>query len=120
MILTPGNVHDVSVAHDLLMNAYHLNILLDKGYESKELRNALYDQNCVPHIPQKSNAVHIKPYDQELYRARPTIERTFGFLKENKRIALTCFEANICQCHRKHLAEAIENLPGFEYRVEHI
>jgi len=41
-------------------------------------------------------------------------------LKENKRIALTCFEANICQCHRKHLAEAIETLPGFEYEVEHI
>jgi len=43
-----------------------------------------------------------------------------NLLKENKRIALTCFEANICQCHRKHLAEAIENLQGFEYKVEHI
>jgi uncharacterized protein (DUF488 family) len=43
-----------------------------------------------------------------------------NLLKENKRIALTCFEANICQCHRKHLAEAIENLSGFEYKVEHI
>ena len=41
-------------------------------------------------------------------------------LEENKRIALTCFEANICQCHRKHLAEAIEALPGFDYKVEHI
>lgn len=41
-------------------------------------------------------------------------------LKEQKRIALTCFEANICQCHRKHLAEAIENLQGFEYEVKHI
>ena len=43
-----------------------------------------------------------------------------NLLKENKRIALTCFEANICQCHRKHLAEAIENLPGFNYEVIHI
>jgi uncharacterized protein (DUF488 family) len=41
-------------------------------------------------------------------------------LKQHKRIALTCFEANICQCHRKHLAEAIENLPGFDYEVKHI
>lgn len=41
-------------------------------------------------------------------------------LKENKRIALTCFEANICQCHRKHLAEAIETLPDFKYKVKHI
>lgn len=41
-------------------------------------------------------------------------------LKQHKRIALTCFEANICQCHRKHLAEAIENLPDFNYEVIHI
>ncbi len=43
-----------------------------------------------------------------------------NLLKEHKRVALTCFEANICQCHRKHLAEAIEKLPDFEYTVKHI
>lgn len=43
-----------------------------------------------------------------------------NLLVRNKRIALTCFEANICQCHRKHLAEAIENLPGFKFEVRHI
>jgi uncharacterized protein (DUF488 family) len=41
-------------------------------------------------------------------------------LKKYKRIALTCFEANICQCHRKHLAEAITSLPGFSYELKHI
>lgn len=41
-------------------------------------------------------------------------------LKQHERIALTCFEANICQCHRKHLAEAIENLPDFNFEVKHI
>jgi uncharacterized protein (DUF488 family) len=43
-----------------------------------------------------------------------------NLLNENKRIALTCFEANICQCHRKHLAEAIEKLPGFSCEIIHI
>lgn len=47
-------------------------------------------------------------------------EEILDLLKKNKRIALTCFEANICQCHRKHLAEAIERLPGFKYEVKHI
>lgn len=47
-------------------------------------------------------------------------ERILNLLEERKRIALTCFEANICQCHRKYLAEAIENLPNFEYEVKHI
>jgi uncharacterized protein (DUF488 family) len=43
-----------------------------------------------------------------------------NLLKDHNRIALTCFEANICQCHRKHLAEAIETLPRFKYKVKHI
>jgi hypothetical protein len=54
----------------------------------------------------------------------PHTTRTQGnilkLLKKHKRIALTCFEANICQCHRKHLAEAIESLPSFSYEVKHI
>lgn len=41
-------------------------------------------------------------------------------LQKHHRIALTCFEAEICQCHRKHLAEAIEKLPKFKYQVKHI
>lgn len=43
-----------------------------------------------------------------------------NLLSEYHRIALTCFESNICQCHRKHLAEAIEKLPNFSYEVKHI
>jgi len=46
--------------------------------------------------------------------------KILNLLKEYKRIALTCFEANICQCHRKHLAEAIATLPNFDYEVKHI
>lgn len=41
-------------------------------------------------------------------------------LKSNKRIALTCFEANICQCHRKPLSESIASLPGFNFELIHI
>lgn len=44
----------------------------------------------------------------------------FNLLKKNRRIALTCFEADICQCHRKHLSEAITNLKGFKYTLEHL
>jgi uncharacterized protein (DUF488 family) len=44
----------------------------------------------------------------------------FNLLKKHQRVALTCFEANICQCHRKHLADAIANLPEFTYRIKHV
>ncbi|MGV3612618.1 MAG: DUF488 family protein [Fluviicola sp.] len=49
-----------------------------------------------------------------------TQEHILQLLKEHHRIALTCFEANICQCHRKHLAESIANLPGFDFKLQHI
>jgi len=48
------------------------------------------------------------------------INYIFDLLKHKKRIALTCFEANINHCHRKHLAEAITRLPDFNYKMQHI
>lgn len=49
-----------------------------------------------------------------------TQDKIFELLKSNKRLALTCFEANICQCHRKHLAEAIAKKTNFMFEVKHI
>lgn len=49
-----------------------------------------------------------------------TQEKILQLLKEKQRIALTCFEANICQCHRKHLAEAIVRLPEWDYELVHL
>jgi len=47
-------------------------------------------------------------------------QQILNLLKQHKRIALTCFEADIRRCHRKYLAEAIAHLPGFDYEVIHI
>jgi len=47
-------------------------------------------------------------------------DQILNLLTQKKRIALTCFEANICQCHRKHLAEAITKLPGWNFELKHI
>lgn len=43
-----------------------------------------------------------------------------SLLEKYNRIALTCFEADICQCHRTPLANSIANLEGFKYTVKHI
>lgn len=55
-----------------------------------------------------------------LTKTKTSQQKILALLKEHKRIALTCFEADICRCHRKHLAEAIEKLPSFSYEVKHI
>ncbi|MBI0400404.1 DUF488 domain-containing protein [Cyclobacterium marinum] len=41
-------------------------------------------------------------------------------LMQYKRIALTCFEAEPCQCHRSHLAEFISKSPDFKYSLRHL
>jgi uncharacterized protein (DUF488 family) len=43
-----------------------------------------------------------------------------GLLKKHKRIALTCFEAEPCQCHRSHLAEAIAKSLDSNYILKHL
>ena len=55
-----------------------------------------------------------------LTKTRSQQEEIIELLKTYERVALTCFEANIYQCHRKHLAEAIAKLPDFKYELKHI
>jgi uncharacterized protein (DUF488 family) len=47
-------------------------------------------------------------------------EEILQLLEQKQRIALTCFEANICQCHRKPLAEAITKLHSLKFELKHI
>ena len=65
-------------------------------------------------------ALHITYKKKTLPKTIPTQKKILALLRENKRIALTCFEADICQCHRKHLADAIVQLPDWTYALKHI
>jgi len=55
-----------------------------------------------------------------LTKTKKEQECILNLLKTHKQIALTCFEANIDQCHRKHLANAVAELPNFNYETRHI
>lgn len=59
-------------------------------------------------------------YKNELPHYLSTQITILELLEKSKRIALTCFEADICQCHRKPLAESIKSLPNFKYELKHI
>ncbi|MCR6639455.1 MAG: DUF488 domain-containing protein [Sporocytophaga sp.] len=62
-----------------------------------------------------------KIYNSEVLSTTRNIQnKLLELLEKEGRIALTCFEANICQCHRKHLAEAISEHPKFKYQLKHI
>ena len=84
----------------------------DVGIQS-EYRQELNDQDDYDNLFQ---VYKIKTLSHTI----STQEKILSLLKEKRRIALTCFEANICQCHRKHLAEAITQLPEWNYELKHI
>jgi len=62
-----------------------------------------------------------KQYEKTtLVENKKSIATVLDLLKKNERIALTCFEAHQCQCHRGTLAKAITQLPDWKYELKHL
>ena len=47
-------------------------------------------------------------------------QKILDLLEEHKRIALTCFEADKCQCHRSYLAEKLQESLTSGYLIRHL
>lgn len=41
-------------------------------------------------------------------------------VEKQERIAITCFEAEVCMCHRGRVAKAVEQHPNWQHKVVHI
>lgn len=124
--------NDIKVLCDVRKNS----ISMKYGFSKSQLENACNGVGIkYIHIPElgidadKRQVLNSQPdYDSlfTLYRnnilaqTKEIQEKILFLLMENKRIALTCFEANIYQCHRKHLADAVTQLPEFKYELKHI
>ncbi|EQB11374.1 transposase IS4 [Sphingobium lactosutens DS20] len=66
-------------------------LLADKGYDGDRFREDLLLNNILPVIPPRSNRKAPQHPDYRRYRDRNRVERMFGFLKQQRRIA-TRFE----------------------------
>ena len=71
------------------------NLVADKGYDTSNVRNIIKSHGVNPvtpfkgvYLPENSELTHEDFYDVKLYKKRNIIERFFGRLKENKRIAM--------------------------------
>ncbi|MEO6329198.1 MAG: DUF488 domain-containing protein [Ginsengibacter sp.] len=78
--------------------------------EQRQELNSQVDYDKLFDTYKKSNLRQTTNYQEQILK----------LLKQKRRIALTCFEANICQCHRKHLAEAITKMPEWNFELKHI
>ena len=48
------------------------------------------------------------------------IKKLHELVKKHKRVAITCFEAEPCQCHRGRVAKQLSKLSDWDYPIEHI
>lgn len=73
---------------------------------------------------QKDYDLLFEDYNQTVLKeTKDSQDKITQLLINYKRIALTCFEADICQCHRTHLANKLNNSPKpktLQYTVKHI
>jgi uncharacterized protein (DUF488 family) len=124
--------NDVKLLVDVRKNSLSMKFGFSKSLLKKYCESLDIEYIHIPEVginsDQRQELNTQQDYDAlfEVYK-KTTLKETDSYqtkiielLSKYKRIALTCFEADICQCHRKPLAEAIAKNPIFEYEVKHI
>ena len=88
-ILTGGQIYDSKAAVDLLsgVRISGSNILGDKAYGAKEVRDYITEQNAAFTIPPKSNCTEPWHCDFHTYKERHLVECFFNKLKAFRRVA---------------------------------
>ena len=86
--MTAGEQHDAPVLDEVLAavpDACSVEAaVMDKAYDSEEIRSNLRKQDIKPVIPARSNRVKRIRHDKKLYRLRNRVERLVG-----KRLGMT-------------------------------
>jgi len=60
-------------------------------------------------------------YEASTLRQNPSaLQQLFDIVKKYKRVAITCFEAEECMCHRGRVARALQQMPEWKYDIEHL
>ena len=88
MTLTAGQTHDLVGAAALLRGiALPRQLIADRAYDARKLRDWLAERGCEAVIPPNPTRKHPHAYDRIAYRSRNLIERMFCRLKDFRRIA---------------------------------
>jgi transposase len=88
LLISPGEVHDVSCAEALLQGLEQRAVIIaDKGYDADRVRSHIRAQGAIPNIPNRSNRKKKYRWKKVIYRQRNHVERFFNKLKQFRRIA---------------------------------
>ncbi len=125
-------VNDVKVLCDVRKNPISMKFGFSKNQLIKACQGVGIEYKHIPEVGIENNKrqelntqadydklfVYYKDYilSKEIDKQKEILE----LLINKRRIALTCFEADICQCHRKHLAEALGAFEDVSFEIKHI
>lgn len=87
MLLTPGQRSDLTQGAALLAGYAPGAVVADRGYDADDILRRIREAGAEAVIPPKSSRIEARTYDEALYRERNEVERFFGRLKLNRRIA---------------------------------
>ena len=87
ILLTGGNVHDISPAPGLITGLSANFILADKAYDAQTFIDLACSQGSHIVIPPKSNRREQRDYDRHIYKERHLVECFFAKLKSYRRIS---------------------------------
>ena len=88
LLLSPGNINDISMAEALIRAAGPFRRLLaDKAYDADHLRRLIADRGAEAVIPSTASRRTPIPYDALAYKDRNKVERMWGRLKDFQRVA---------------------------------
>ena len=56
----------------------------------------------------------------DLKKNKAALQQLFSIFLDRRRVAITCFEAHVCMCHRGRVANALSSMPEWKYPIQHI
>ena len=87
LIVTEGQVADISCAAQLVEHLRTGAVIADKGYDSDAFVRAIRATRAKVVIPPRSNRKRKRRYDRDLYRTRNLVERFFNRIKHFRRVS---------------------------------
>jgi transposase len=87
MILTAGQVHEVTQADALIEGFPLLCLIADKAFDTAKFRNNLAEREAEAVIPPTVRRKALIAYDTELYKLRHRVECFINKIKHYRRVA---------------------------------
>ena len=87
LIVTAGQVGDITQAPVLLEGQSGDAVLADKAYDSNALRETIASMGAEAVIPSNRSRKNIIPHDEAVYKHRNRIERCFNRMKHFRRFS---------------------------------